>query len=239
MVHGYHVIFGTYGFWLPNDPRGSWSDFVGSWELVRFGRATKSLARKELTPTEEAQRLAAKQALQYPPVQLTGIQARAVGTGFATACRKSGLTIWACSILPEHVHAVVARHRFKVEYIVGLLKGEATKQLKRERIHPLAAHALGGSATAKASYRSVDDGPLPLVAEICARGQHSDCLQPATVPTPWADRCWRVFLDSEQAIGSAVHYVNENPIKEGKPLQTWSFITPFAGIATSGWTTYH
>jgi len=30
MVRGYHVIFGMYGFWLPNDPRGSWSDYVGS-----------------------------------------------------------------------------------------------------------------------------------------------------------------------------------------------------------------
>jgi hypothetical protein len=28
MILGYHVIFGAYGFWLPNDPRGSWSDFV-------------------------------------------------------------------------------------------------------------------------------------------------------------------------------------------------------------------
>src|SRR5882757_6425768 len=41
MIIGYHVIFSTYGFWLPNDPRGSWSEFVGSWELFRHGRATK------------------------------------------------------------------------------------------------------------------------------------------------------------------------------------------------------
>ena len=40
MVLGSHVIIGMYGFWLPNDERGSWSDFVGSWELLRFGRAT-------------------------------------------------------------------------------------------------------------------------------------------------------------------------------------------------------
>ena len=38
-----HVIITAYGFWLPNDPRGSWSDFVGAWELLRFGRATLSL----------------------------------------------------------------------------------------------------------------------------------------------------------------------------------------------------
>jgi len=30
MVLGTHLILTAYGFWLPNDPRGSWSDFVGS-----------------------------------------------------------------------------------------------------------------------------------------------------------------------------------------------------------------
>lgn len=33
MVLGFHVIFSAYGFWLPNDPRGSWSDWVRKWEL--------------------------------------------------------------------------------------------------------------------------------------------------------------------------------------------------------------
>ena len=39
MIHGYHVIWGTHGFWLPNDPRGAWSDFVYAWELAWFGKA--------------------------------------------------------------------------------------------------------------------------------------------------------------------------------------------------------
>ena len=56
MVHGYHAIFGTYGFWLPNDPRGSWSDFVGAWELVRFGKPMKSLTPQEITPRQERER---------------------------------------------------------------------------------------------------------------------------------------------------------------------------------------
>src|SRR5438270_9322580 len=85
MIHGYHVIFGAYGFWLPNDPRGSWSEFVGSWELFRFGPATKTDTRRSVAarPHDRAQRLAAKQALKYPPVQFTGLQARAIGRGFA------------------------------------------------------------------------------------------------------------------------------------------------------------
>ena len=50
MVLAYHVIFGAYGFWLPNDPRGSWSDFVGAWELLRFGKATKTTERRSVAP---------------------------------------------------------------------------------------------------------------------------------------------------------------------------------------------
>jgi hypothetical protein len=50
MIHGYHVVWGAYGFWLPNDPRGSWSDFVYAWELARFGQATKSAERVEIRP---------------------------------------------------------------------------------------------------------------------------------------------------------------------------------------------
>ena len=79
MVHGYHVIMGLYGFWLPNDPRGSWSAFVGAWELLRFGRTTRSADRTPLITEEERyQREEAKKALKYPPVVLTGVQAQSI-----------------------------------------------------------------------------------------------------------------------------------------------------------------
>jgi REP-associated tyrosine transposase len=204
MIHGYHVVFGTYGFWLPNDPRGSWSDFVGAWELVRFGKSTKSLERHELTPSQEKLREQAKEVLKYPPVALTGVQARAVGRGFATGVRKSGFAIWACSLLPEHVHLVIARHTYKVEQIVNLLKGEATKQMKTESVHPLMKYADSGGS----------------------------------MPTPWARGAWKVYLETEVAIEDAIRYVEENPVKEEKPRQQWSFVTAFSGL-DKGWITYH
>src|SRR5947209_8155236 len=104
MVLGYHVIFGVYGFWLPNNPRGSWSDFVGAWELFRFGPATRTDQRASVAhrPHDRGVRLAAREALQRPAVQFTGLQARAVGRGFAESARRGGVTVWACSILPEH-----------------------------------------------------------------------------------------------------------------------------------------
>ena len=93
--------------------------------------------------------------------------------------------------------------RYKVEQVVRLLKGEATKQLVKENLHPL--------------------------AEFCTSDE---------TLTPWADRRWKVFLDADEAIESAIGYVEENPEKEGKPRQHWSFVQPYYGL-DEGWTTYY
>src|SRR5262245_11811651 len=140
MILGYHAIFGAYGFWLPNDPRGSWSEFVGSWELFRYGPATTTDARESVAaqPHDRGRRLEAKQSLQYPAVQFTGVQARAVGVGFGESLRRGGVTVWACAILPEHVHLVIARHTCEVEVIVNLLKGASSRELAARDLHPFA-----------------------------------------------------------------------------------------------------
>jgi REP element-mobilizing transposase RayT len=142
MVHASHIILGLYGFWLPNDERGSWSDFVGSWELLRFGNATTVQVRQSLAaqPFDRPKRDAARAALKYPPVTLTGLQARAIARGFAEYSNKTKMKILACAILPQHVHLVVDRHRLKTESLVNRLKGAATRRLIDEQLHPLAAH---------------------------------------------------------------------------------------------------
>jgi len=138
MIVGYHVIFGAYGFGLPNDPRGSWSDFVGSWELFRYGPATKTTERRSVArrPHDHALRLAAKKSLQRTAVKFTGLQARAIGRGFAQYVERSRLQVWACAVLPDHVHLVVGPSRFAVRQLVIQLKGDATEKLLEEKIHP-------------------------------------------------------------------------------------------------------
>jgi REP element-mobilizing transposase RayT len=140
MIRAYHAIITAYGFWLPNDPRGSWSDWVRQWELLAYGKATKVSTRRSLAarPHDYQQRQAAKQALRYPPVSFNGPQARAVGMGFKRAIEESGYVVYACSILPKHAHLVIARHARRAEQIVGHLKGRATQQLGAEGLHPLA-----------------------------------------------------------------------------------------------------
>ena len=193
MIVGYHLIFGAYGFWLPNDPRGSWSDFVGSWELFRFGEATKTEERVSVARRahDRAQRLAAKLALQRPAVEFTDLQAQAIGAGFANYVQKSNLLVWACAIMPDHVHLVVGPPGMKAEQLVIQMKGAATERLKQEVIHPFGA-------------LKDEKGRTP---KCFARGE------------------WKVYLDPPD-VPRAVRYVEDNPVKEGKPPQRWPFVVP-------------
>jgi REP element-mobilizing transposase RayT len=194
-VRAYHVIFCAYGFWLPNDPRGSWSDFVAAWELRRFGPATTTTTRRSVAGRnhDHQARLAAKQALHYPPVVFTGVQAQAIAHGFRQTIEISKYTVHACAILPEHVHMVLARTPYRVEQAVRRLKAGASRELADSNLHPLSAYAL-------------PDG---------------------TLPSPWANKCWRVFLNTDAEILRAILYVENNPLKEGKKRQNWSFVVPF------------
>jgi REP element-mobilizing transposase RayT len=133
-----HVVISMYGFWLPNDPRGSWSRYVGSRRLFAFGRATKvethrSLARK---PHDRSARLAAKRELRFPSARLTGLQAQAVGRGFAWAVQEGAYVVFAVAILPDHAHLVLAVHDRPIPTVAGHLKARATRTLRIRNLWP-------------------------------------------------------------------------------------------------------
>jgi REP element-mobilizing transposase RayT len=194
-VLAYHAIFTAYGFWLPNDPRGSWSEFVRAWEIfLAGGPATKVTTRRSVAGRRHdvQARLRAKEALTYPPVVFDGYQALSIAHGFGRMIDKVGYQVYACSILPEHVHMVLGRYHYKVETMVRLLKAEATTELIQDDRHPLAEYPF-------------EDGSLP---------------------SPWARKCWKVYLDSEEDIARAIAYVERNPRKESKRPQRWKFVFP-------------
>ncbi len=149
MVIAYHVILSAYGFWLPNDERGSWSEFVRRYELLQFGDTVKVDGRRSVAnhDFDRRQRDAAKAALMYPPVVFTGAQAVIIASAFADGCRRSGFVILACSILPDHVHLVIARHSYDIEQAANRLKGAATRALADEGAHPLAGYLTPKGAT--------------------------------------------------------------------------------------------
>jgi REP-associated tyrosine transposase len=164
MLLGWHLFFTTYGFWPPNDPRGSGSTRVRTWHLYdAAGEATKVNTRHSVSarPHDMSIRRAAKEALKYPPVELNGLQARAVARGITEVCPKVDLVIHACAIMPNHVHVIAATHqRLDGDDIIACLKRAGTRGMNDEGLHPMAA------------YRR-ENGRLP---------------------TPWAGRGWKVKI---------------------------------------------
>ena len=186
MIVAYHSIFGMYGFWLPNDPRGSGSDYVASWELFRYGPATKTDSRRSVAhvPLPPNWQREAKTALRYPAVCVTGRQALAISEGIAIAAGEGPYRVYACAILPEHVHLVIGTGPRRSRQIIGHIKSRATHVLREQRLWS-------------------DELPL------------------------WGEHGWNVYLESGVAVQRAIRYVNDNPVKEGKRRQNWSFVVPF------------
>jgi REP element-mobilizing transposase RayT len=139
MIIASHIIFSAYGFWLPNDPRGSWSEFVRSWELLlAAGKATTIDERRSVAGSshDPEVRYAGKRALQHLPVRFDGHQAVSIAAGFAEAIAESNYSIYACAILPDHAHLVAARHARDPKQIAGHLKARATQALTADQRHP-------------------------------------------------------------------------------------------------------
>jgi REP element-mobilizing transposase RayT len=194
-IIAYHIVFGAYGFWLPNDPRGSWSKYVWSNRLQAFGPATKDPARHpDPQSAHDAEtRRQAKQELKYPPVVFTGQQALAVALGFREIISKLRMAVYAAALMPDHVHVVVAQQNMFAEKIAGHLKRAASRQLSKSNLHPLA------------KFMSKD----------------------GSLPTPWEEEGWKVFLHTHDDVVGARQYVNDNPEEAGFKRQNWSFITPY------------
>src|SRR5689334_21446039 len=127
-VLAYHLVITAYGFWLPNEPRGSWSDFVRSWELFRYGPATKVSTHRSVAhhPYDRNLKIQMQRTLKYPPVRFTGDQARLIGM----ILQHVPYPIHALAILPDHVHLVIGRIARDIRRAIGHIKSEATRLLR-------------------------------------------------------------------------------------------------------------
>ena len=143
----------------------------------------------------------------YPPVIFSGKQAAAISYGFADVVLRTACLIHACAILPDHVHLVIARHRYPIQQLANLLKGGATTSLRKHNLDPFSPFTFSGGPKGHAFDRRTDQ----------------------TLPSPWAHRFWKVWLDSDADIHRSIDYVNKNPIRQGLKRQNWKFVTPYAG----------
>ena len=144
-VLAHHLILTCYGFWLPNDPRGSGSLDVWADALKPFGPATYVNLRQSVASRHHdvQHRRAAKAALKHPPVRLTGRQAATAARGVGIFLRYHRLTCFAFSIMPDHMHLVLKQSPSSIHRISVGIKAEITMSLVTAGLHPYQNHASG------------------------------------------------------------------------------------------------
>lgn len=134
MIIAYHVIFTTYGTWLPNDPRGSYSKEIYNDQLqmlgnIKYGRQNPAPAKNVLLKFWTA----ATPHLSRPPFFIDDNSRPIIAAGFSKVAQRLNIRIADCAIMNDHVHTLILRSKYRIEYVVNQLKGGATQALKMKQ----------------------------------------------------------------------------------------------------------
>lgn len=147
---GIHLIWTTYGTWLPGDERGQWSpllDFYG--KLIERGG---KLNRADLVTYEHA-----LEQMKEPGKVLTdeeiGVVAETLGALVrrpdATSQHVDRPTVYATAIEPTHVHILLGPIGEPIGTVVGRFKGKTSSNVLK------LTHNIGRERTWTAKYWKV------------------------------------------------------------------------------------
>lgn len=184
MVAGYHLLWTAYGWWLPNDPRGSTSTTVTSPAIRELGAL--HYGRKRMQPTRKVLRefqRAAALVLREPPLLFGDQEVAAIGNAFAQVIRSRNYTCYACAVMPDHVHLLIRKHRDSAEMMIEALQ-DASRDAVREcgqryPLHPVWTDGgwkgfLETRADFQRIIRYIRENPLKISLPL----QHWDFVQP-------------------------------------------------------------
>jgi len=150
IVIAYHLIWTVYGWWLPNDPRGSTSRTVASDRIAQLGE--HHFGRKRTQPRSRDVRAFYERAateLKHPLLQLDRAAIDTVAESFADTITAQKYTCWACAIMPDHVHILIRKHRDTAEQMIERLQNGARDAVigrgMRDGDHPVWTDGAGWS----------------------------------------------------------------------------------------------
>lgn len=142
MVAGFHLIWTAYGWWLPNDPRGSSSHEIRVEKIAELGelhhgRKLDQPAGQEIKHFYEQ----ARSVLMHPLLTFDDRDIDLVGEGFAQVIQERRYTCYACAIMPDHVHVLIRKHRDRAEEMIENLHNVSREKLvmagRRDSSHPV------------------------------------------------------------------------------------------------------
>ena len=141
VVIAYHLIWTAYGWWLPNDPRGSTSNRIACDIIAQLGEL--HFGRKKLQPAGKVIREFYKRAenmLKFDLVTFAPEEFPMVAESFRLCVAKNCYTCYACAIMPDHVHVLLRKHKHKAEEMTHNLQEQSRLDLQKSGVragHPV------------------------------------------------------------------------------------------------------
>jgi len=172
LVIAYHLIWTAYGWWLPNDPRGSSSHTIRSDILAELG--TLHHGRKIVQPASETIRnfyAAAGDWLRHDLLTFDPPAMRVMAEAFGHVVAAERYTCYAAAIMPDHVHLVIRKHKHAAERMIANFQDASRARLREAGLRAIDHPVWGGPGwkvfldhpdEVRRTIGYVEHNPLPL-----------------------------------------------------------------------------
>ena len=111
LVIAYHLVWTAYGWWLPNDPRGSMSKWIADEDIETLGDA--HYGRKQHQPPRQTVKRFYEQAaetLQHPLLKFSPNEFAIVADGLARCVAERKYTCYAAAVMPDGSLLIPEKH---------------------------------------------------------------------------------------------------------------------------------
>lgn len=173
LVIAYHLVWTAYGWWLPNDPRGSGSRTIRNDALADLGEVHHG--RKRVQPAgRDIRRFygCAADLLKHPLLTFDEPQRAVIAKAFADTIAEQRYTCYACAIMPDHAHILIRKHKHSAEDMADNLMHVSRLKLiesgHRSPSHPVWIASCGWKVfldhpdEVRRTITYIDRNPLPL-----------------------------------------------------------------------------
>lgn len=226
-----------YGRWMPNDSRGSHSNWV--WNKSIFIAGSRIIGEKT-GHFDESQFNRQIEKLKHKPVTWDKNQILCIAKAIEIVFAELDAPVYACAILPDHAHILSGWHRPEIHKVVAVVKETATAFVIENGLHPyvkeeyiprytagvVASPSLAQDVGLRIRWRNsrfeaFSKRETERLERIC------DAAVNLKTPPFFADKSWVNFVDSVDWMERGISYIAENYDKHNMPRVEWPFIETF------------
>ena len=138
IVIAHHLIFTAYGWWLPNDPRGSNSKTIRNDVIADLGEI--HFGRKRVQPASGvigAFYCEVDKRLRHELLIFSERDVAAIATAFEDVTKEERYTCWACAIMPDHVHVLIRKHKHLAEEMIARFQNLSRLRLRADGLRAI------------------------------------------------------------------------------------------------------